>query len=111
MMRRPARSRCFLLLTLLLTVFAPAALAAQAAPAAWRLESSGTAVIVRETRTHGYAALPVSALVSVGAELAYEGESVVARLAGADVRFTPGSREIATAGGPRALLDPVYSDG
>jgi N-acetylmuramoyl-L-alanine amidase len=68
-------------------------------------------VQVREAVDRGYAALPVSSLAGLGAELAYEGESVVARFAGAEVRFTAGSPVVSVGGQARTLGNPVYSDG
>ncbi|HEU4559479.1 MAG TPA: N-acetylmuramoyl-L-alanine amidase [Longimicrobium sp.] len=86
-------------------------LASQPARAAWRLDGGRAPVEVREEATHGYPALPVSALVSLGAELAYAGGSVVARFGQVETRFTPGSAEIIVAGRAQTLSHPVYSDG
>jgi N-acetylmuramoyl-L-alanine amidase len=47
----------------------------------------------------------------LGAELAYEGESVVARFPAAEVRFTPGSPTVSVGGTARTLGNPVYSEG
>ena len=47
----------------------------------------------------------------LGAELAYEGESVVARFATGEVRFTAGSPVVSVGGEARTLGSPVYSDG
>ena len=85
-------------------------LSSQAAAPAWRLEGR-TPAQVREAVDRGYAALPVSSLAGLGAELAYEGESVVARFAAGEVRFTPGSPLVTVAGAARTLGNPVYSDG
>lgn len=105
MIRRPT---AFLLAALL--SLSATRLSAQNRPAAWRLDTGLSAVEVRESATHGYPALPASALVSLGAALSYEGEAVVARFGGSDVRFTPGSREISVRGGPRTLANPVYAE-
>jgi N-acetylmuramoyl-L-alanine amidase len=106
MMRRPA----FCLLLLLAAAFLlPSRSTAQPA-VTWRMETIRGPEQVRESRAKGYAALPLAALVGVGAELAYEGESVVARFPGGEARFTPGSREVSMGGGSRTLADPVYAE-
>jgi N-acetylmuramoyl-L-alanine amidase len=105
MMRRPVA-----LLSAALLSIATSTLSSQAAPAAWRLEGAVPAQ-VREAVDRGYAALPVSALASLGAELAFEGQTVLARLAAGEVRFTPGSAVVSVAGSARTLGNPVYSEG
>jgi len=105
MMRRPVA-----LLSAALLSLATTTVSSQAAAPAWRLEGS-TSAQVREVVDRGYAALPVSALAALGAELVYEGESVVARFAAAEVRFTPGSPVVSVGGAARTLGNPVYSEG
>jgi N-acetylmuramoyl-L-alanine amidase len=105
MMRRPVA----LLSAALLSLATTTTVSSQAAAPAWRLEGS-TSAQVREVVDRGYAALPVSALAALGAELVYEGESVVARFAAAEVRFTPGSPVVSVGGTARTLGNPVYSD-
>ena len=75
MMRRPVA-----LLSAALLSLATTTLSSQAAAPAWRLEGR-TPAEVREAVDRGYAALPVSSLAGLGAELAYEGQDVVARFA------------------------------
>jgi N-acetylmuramoyl-L-alanine amidase len=104
-MRRPVA-----LLSAALLSLAATPLSSQAAAPAWRLEGAASTQ-VREAVDRGYAALPVSSLGALGAELAYEGESVVARFARAEVRFTPGSPVVRVGGAERTLGNPVYSDG
>ncbi|HEV7588672.1 MAG TPA: N-acetylmuramoyl-L-alanine amidase [Longimicrobium sp.] len=98
------------LLSAALLSIATTTLSSQAAAPAWRLEGR-TPTQVREAVDRGYAALPVSSLAGLGAELAYEGESVVARFAAGEVRFTPGSPVVSVGGAARTLGNPVYSDG
>jgi len=105
MMRRPVALLSAALLPLITTT-----LSSQAAAPAWRLEGR-TPAEVREAVDRGYAALPVSSLAGLGAELAYEGQDVVARFAASEVRFTPGSAVVTVAGAARTLGNPVYSDG
>jgi N-acetylmuramoyl-L-alanine amidase len=77
----------------------------------WRMEAAGARPSeVREVRARGFAALPASALVSVGAEVAYERGEVVARLGATEVRFRPGSAEVRIGGTERTMSNPVYSD-
>ena len=95
----------------LLASLSPLTLRSQpSSPPSWRLEGRA-AVQVREATDHGYAALPASSLASLGAELVYEGQDVVARFAAAEVRFTPGSASITVGGAARTLASAVYSDG
>ncbi|MFL5382993.1 MAG: N-acetylmuramoyl-L-alanine amidase [Longimicrobiaceae bacterium] len=98
------------LLSAALLSLATSTAVAQSPPPTWRVEGA-TAVQVREAVDRGYAALPVSSLAGLGAELAYEGESVVARFASAEVRFTAGSAVVSVGGQARTLGSPVYSDG
>ena len=96
-----------LLLAAALSLHSSPSLASQPARAAWRLEG----VQVREESGRGYPALPVSALVSLGAEVGYEGGGVVARFGAAETRFTAGSAEVNVAGRAVTLVHPVYADG
>jgi len=86
-------------------------LASQPAHAVWRLDGGRAPVEVREETGRGYPALPVSALVALGAEIGYEGGGAVARFGAAEARFTPGSAEVTVDGQARTLANPVYSDG
>jgi N-acetylmuramoyl-L-alanine amidase len=104
MTRRP-----IVLLFASLVSLSPLTAASQSPSPAWRLEGRAP-VQVRETTERGYAALPVSALAALGAEVAYEGQDVVARFAAAAVRFTPGSATIDVGGRARTLASAVYSD-
>lgn len=98
------------LLSATLLSLAASVAAAQSPPPTWRVEGAAP-VRVREAVDRGYAALPVSSLAGLGAELAYEGESVVARFASTEVRFTAGSPLVSVGGEARTLGNPVYSDG
>jgi len=100
-----------LLLAAALFLHHPSPLAAQPTAATWRLDGGASSAQVREETGRGYPALPLSALVPLGAEVAYEGGAVVARFGGAETRFTPGSAEIQVAGRTETLANPVYSDG
>lgn len=98
------------LLSAALLSLAASVAAAQSPPPTWRVEGAAP-VQVREALDRGYAALPVSSLAGLGAELAYEGESVVARFASTEVRFTTGSPVVSVGGQARTLGNPVYADG
>jgi N-acetylmuramoyl-L-alanine amidase len=104
MIRRPA-----LLLATLLSL-STTHLHSQSPAASWRLDSGHGTLEVRESSTRGYPALPASALVTLGAEMAYEGRSVVARIGGAEIRFTPGSAEVTVDGRARTLSHAVYEE-
>jgi len=100
-----------LLVAALLSLQNSPSLASQAARGPWRLDAGRAPATVREETGRGYPALPVSALVSLGAEVGYEGGSVVARFGAAETRFTPGSAEVSVAGRAVTLANPVYADG
>ena len=85
--------------------------AAQARPPLWRLEGGRAPVEVPEATSRGYPALPVSALVSVGAELSYAGDTAIARFGAAESRFVPGSSDVLVGGRTRTLEHAVYDDG
>ncbi|HEX8903996.1 MAG TPA: stalk domain-containing protein, partial [Longimicrobiaceae bacterium] len=105
MIRRPT---AFLLAALL--SLSTSRLTSQTRPETGRLDSGRALEEVPASATRGYPALPASALVSLGAEVAYEGQSVVARFAAGEARFTPGSAEVAIRGTTRTLANPVYAE-
>jgi N-acetylmuramoyl-L-alanine amidase len=107
MMRRPVVT---LLATLLPLATLSPAVSAQSAAATWRFEGAAP-VQVREAVDHGYPALPAASLGALGAEVAYERGGVVARFGATEVRFTPGSAEVAVGEATRTLANPVYADG
>lgn len=98
------------LLFLLLAAASAAAVPGQDPGAAWRLETERGPVTVRETDSRGFAALPVSALVSLGAQVAYRGDDVVVRLGGRELRFRPGAAAFTADGAARTLASPVYEE-
>lgn len=89
---------------------ASAPLPAQSRPAVWRLDNGHAPVEVREAGARGYAALPVSALVSVGAQVAYAGDTAVVTLGAVEMRFVPGSADVAAGGRTVRLAHAVYDD-
>ncbi|HET6230039.1 MAG TPA: N-acetylmuramoyl-L-alanine amidase [Longimicrobiaceae bacterium] len=100
------------LLFLLLTA-APlhAALAGQQPGESWRVESARESLVVREETGRGYPALPLSTLVTLGAEVGYARDGVLARLGGFDLRFTVGSGEVHAGSATYRLANPVYEEG
>ncbi len=58
----------------------------------------------------GYAALPLSSLVSVGAEVGPSGDEVAVRLGGHELRFRVGSPLFTDGGQVRRLVNPVYAE-
>lgn len=82
--------------------------AAAQKPPAWSVEGGARAVAVTPAVDRGYAALPVSALVSLGAEVGPLGDEVAVRLGGRELRFRPGSPLFADGGELRRLDHPVY---
>jgi N-acetylmuramoyl-L-alanine amidase len=97
-------------LVLLCFLAAPAALPGQA-QRDWHLETGGQSATVREAVPHGYPALPVSALSSLGAELSFGRGTAAARWGAAEVTFRAGSGEVQTAAGTVVLRDPVFAAG
>ncbi|HYH80390.1 MAG TPA: N-acetylmuramoyl-L-alanine amidase [Longimicrobium sp.] len=104
------RCRPVLLLLAALSLHTPP-LSTQPAGTAWRLDGARAPVEVREETGRGYPALPASALVALGAEVAYEGGGAVARFGTAEARFTPGSPVVQVAGRSETLANAVYSEG
>jgi N-acetylmuramoyl-L-alanine amidase len=104
-MRRPVPVLLFLVLSLV-----PATLLSQPS-GRWSLQQGREVGAVDETATRGYAALPASALVEIGAQVSYERDGVVAHLGGTEVRFRVGEAGITVDGRERTLSNPVYSEG
>ncbi|HEX2076278.1 MAG TPA: N-acetylmuramoyl-L-alanine amidase [Longimicrobium sp.] len=100
------------LLLALLLVFLPsltAFLPAQPPPGAWQLVLGQETSTVLEVADRGYPAVPVSALLSLGARLSYGGGEVTAAFGAREVRFRVDSREVVADGRPLAMANPVYS--
>ncbi|HEX8274235.1 MAG TPA: N-acetylmuramoyl-L-alanine amidase [Longimicrobiaceae bacterium] len=74
------------------------------------MESGSRAIVVAAATGRGYAALPLSSLVSVGAEVAPRGDEVDVRLGGHELRFRVGSPTFSDGGEARRLADPVYAE-
>lgn len=72
------------------------------------MEGGARVVAVTPAVGRGYAALPISALVSVGAEVAPTGDDVAVRLGGRELRFRPGSHLFTDGREVRRLPHPVY---
>ena len=97
----------------LLFVFAhhPGFLSTQPAPGEWRLDLGGETAVVRESTGRGYAALPASALLSVGARLSYGRGEVTAQVGPHTFVLRVDSSAVLVDGWPLMLANPVYSDG
>jgi N-acetylmuramoyl-L-alanine amidase len=103
-----ARMRALLVLILSFATL-PGFLPAQSTP--WRLEAGADVTSVAESSDAGYPAIPVSALLGLGARVSYEGAEVVVRLGGHAVGLRVDSPGI-TAGGRTALMGhPAYARG
>ncbi|MEW5926649.1 MAG: N-acetylmuramoyl-L-alanine amidase [Gemmatimonadota bacterium] len=74
------------------------------------MESGSRALTVAAATGRGYAALPLSSLVSVGAEVAPRGDEVAVRLGGRELRFRVGSPFFSDGGEARQLVNPVYAE-
>lgn len=98
------------LLVLILTFATlPGFLPAQSAP--WRLQAGADVTSVVETSDAGYPAIPVSALLGMGARVSYEGTEVVVRLGGREVGLRVGSPGVTADGRTLLMGSPVYSRG
>lgn len=99
-------------LTVLLLVLLPSNpgfLPAQPAPQTWRLVLGGETWLVAETTARGYAAFPVSALMSLGAQISYGGGGVTARFGARDIRFRVDSPEVVADGRTLTMANPAYA--
>jgi N-acetylmuramoyl-L-alanine amidase len=74
------------------------------------VESGSRALSVAAATGRGYAALPLSSLVSVGAEVGPSGDEVAVRLGGHELRFRVGSPYFSDGGQVRQLVNPVYAE-
>ncbi|HEX6372067.1 MAG TPA: N-acetylmuramoyl-L-alanine amidase [Longimicrobium sp.] len=99
------------LTVLLLVLFPchPGFLPAQPPPQTWRLVLGGETSLVAEATARGYAAFPVSALMSLGAQLSYGGGEVTARFGAREIRFRVDSPEVLADGRALTMANPVYA--
>ncbi|HLL85390.1 MAG TPA: hypothetical protein VK420_22150, partial [Longimicrobium sp.] len=98
-----------LIITALLLSFAyaPAGLRAQPGQP-WTIESGPRSSQVNESVARGYAALPASVLVSVGAEVSYARDGVVVQVGAHQVAVANGAAQVTVDGTARPLANPVY---
>lgn len=109
-MRVPLLPLSFLSLSLLA---APVAAAPGQGPGpgpAWHIVTEQGSRDVRETAVRGFAALPLSALVSLGAEVAYGRDGVSVHLGEHDLAFRVNSPEFRMGEASYRLASPVYED-
>ncbi|HLM67318.1 MAG TPA: N-acetylmuramoyl-L-alanine amidase [Longimicrobium sp.] len=88
----------------------PGFLFTQPAPQ-WRLELGTESSVVAESTERGYPALPASALLSVGARVAYERGEVVVQWGPREIRFRVDSDGVLVDGRPLMMAHAVYSAG
>ncbi|HEX8451474.1 MAG TPA: N-acetylmuramoyl-L-alanine amidase [Longimicrobium sp.] len=89
---------------------APAGLGAQPGQA-WTIESGPRSSQVNESTARGYAALPASVLVSVGAEVSYARDGVVVQVGSHQVAVANGAAQVTVDGTARPLAHAVYAEG
>ena len=77
----------------------------------WRIESGPRLSQVTESTARGYAALPASVLVSLGAELSYARDGLVVQIGSHQVAIATGSPRITVDGAARPLKSPAYDEG
>ena len=98
------------LLVLLLTFTTlPAFLPAQPAP--WRLQAGAEVTAVPESTEAGYPAIPVSALLGLGARVSYAGGEVTVRLGARELGLRVDSPGVLADGRPALMGSPVYARG
>jgi N-acetylmuramoyl-L-alanine amidase len=106
----PGEARMRALLVLILTFATlPGFLPAQSAP--WRLQAGADVTSVAEVSDAGYPAIPVSALLSLGARVSYAGGDIVVRLGGREVGLRVDSPGVTAEGRTLLMGSPVYSRG
>jgi N-acetylmuramoyl-L-alanine amidase len=103
-----ARMRALLVLILSFATL-PGFLPAQSAP--WRLQAGADVTSVAEVSDAGYPAIPVSALLGLGARVSYEGTEVVVRLGGNAVGLRVDSPGVTVGGRTALMANPAYSRG
>jgi N-acetylmuramoyl-L-alanine amidase len=89
---------------------APAGLRAQPGQP-WTIESGPRSSRVVESTARGYAALPASVLVSVGAEVSYERNGLVVQVGAHQVAVASGAAQVTVDGTARPLAHAVYAEG
>jgi len=89
----------------------PGFLSTQPAPGEWRLVLGGETAVVREDTQRGYPALPVSALLSVGARVSYGRGEVTVAWGAREIRLRVDSPGVLVDGRPLLLSHDVYSAG
>jgi N-acetylmuramoyl-L-alanine amidase len=89
---------------------APAGLGAQPGQS-WTIESGPRSSQVNESTARGYAALPASVLVSVGAEVSYARDGVVVQVGSHQVAVASGAAQVTVDGTARPLAHAVYAEG
>ncbi|HEY7766829.1 N-acetylmuramoyl-L-alanine amidase family protein [Longimicrobium sp.] len=87
----------------------PGFLPAQSAP--WRLEAGADVTSVAEVTDAGYPAIPVSALLGLGARVSYAGGDIVVHLGGREVGLRVDSPGVTADGRTSVMGSPVYSRG
>lgn len=98
------------LLVLILTFATlPGFLPAQSTP--WRLQAGADVTPVAEASDAGYPAIPVSALLGLGARVSYAGPEVTVRLGGHEVGLRVDSAGVTADGRTVLMARPVYSRG
>lgn len=106
---RSSARRAAQALLLVLAVLLPSQAAGQRANA-WTVQDGSRAVPVAAAAGRGYAALPVSALVSAGAEVSPRGDGVEVKLGGRELSFRSGSPFFTDGGAVKQLVHPVYTE-
>jgi N-acetylmuramoyl-L-alanine amidase len=89
----------------------PGFLATQPAPHEWRMQLGGEASVVAESTERGYAALPASALLAVGARVSYGRGEVIVQWGPREIRFRVDSPGVLVDGLPLMMANAVYSSG
>jgi N-acetylmuramoyl-L-alanine amidase len=89
----------------------PSQAAAQQSGESWTIAAGASRISVAAVHSAGYAALPISALQALGAEVASTPGGIRVRGSGIDLHLFPGSPFFSAGGELRQLVQPVYEDG
>ena len=99
------------ILPLLFLLFSrnPAFLPAQPSAGFWRLEVGSESTAVPVANHHGYAAIPVGSLLSMGARVSYGRGQASVRLGGTELLLRVDSAHVLAGGTAHALPNRIYS--
>jgi len=100
--------RFLAVLFLVVLPYHPGFLPAQPAPQTWRLVLGAETALVADATDRGYPAVPISALMSLGAAVSYGRGEVTVSFGAREFRFRADSAGVAADGRPVAMANAAY---